>query len=318
MLLTPEISVLLLISQGQLVEMLRDKVVLFLSGDDDGYQHAQAIEAQTAAQSVGLELTTIFAHWDVPQQVRQILDFLRHPDLPRIEAFVIEPVREGVLGQLTERVVSSGIGMLLLNRVFENIEDFRRRFSQLPLSVVTDDQAEIGRIQGRQLLALFPEGVPVLYIKGPLTSSSSKRRGEGLHEILDRRGFAITQLYGDWSETSGEQLLDGWMRSARAGVRNLTVIAAQNDSMALGARRALHAISREFNKPELLSIPFLGIDGVQEIGVKAVRSGELAATIVRPPTAGEAVRLVSRHLHGSAIPPIIQFAALSLPPLEDL
>jgi len=48
--------------------------------------------------------------------------------------------------------------------------------------VVVNDNHEIGRIQGRQLAALLPDGGSVLCIQGPSEADASKLRTAGMYE----------------------------------------------------------------------------------------------------------------------------------------
>jgi ABC-type sugar transport system substrate-binding protein len=80
-------------------------------------------------------------------------------------------VVETVTGEGLERVARSaaraGIGWVLINRDAAYSDELRRLRSDLVISNVSVDNEEVGRIQGRQLRILLPEGGHVLCGQGP-------------------------------------------------------------------------------------------------------------------------------------------------------
>ena len=69
--------------------------------------------------------------------------------------------------------------------------------------------------------------------------------------------------------------------------------------MALGARAAIAAL-----RPQWLPSPFLGCDGLKDGGQRLVREGQLAASVVLPPTAGAAINMVAAHHRAPAAAPM--------------
>jgi ABC-type sugar transport system substrate-binding protein len=163
--------------------------------------------------------------------------------------------------------------------------------------MVGTDQKEVGRIQGRQCQSLLPGGGHVLCVLGPEYSTVTLDRFAGLREALGA-GFDLRPLNGDWTDASGERAVASWLRLSTAGAFQPNVVVCQNDSMALGARRALAR-----HRPDWASAPLLGCDGLPEGGLKMVASGELAATIVTASNTGPSLELVSRWMRTGEIPP---------------
>jgi hypothetical protein len=67
-------------------------------------------------------------------------------------------VRENVLHLAAFDAARAGIGCVVLKRASDYLEALSRDYPKAPLSCVTADQAEIGRIQGRQFRRLLPAG----------------------------------------------------------------------------------------------------------------------------------------------------------------
>jgi ribose transport system substrate-binding protein len=96
------------------------------------------------------------------------------------------------------------------------------------------------------------------------------------------------------------------------------LVAAQDDSMALGARKAFEEMEGE-NRERWLRMPFLGCDGIPATGQLWVRQGLLAATVVIPPNADLAIEMLAKALqHGTQPVERTLTRPTSYPPMESL
>ena len=112
----------------------------------------------------------------------------------------------------------------------------------------------------------------------------------------------VRMLRGVWTEKSAHQAVSMWLKLSIAKEMDLGVVAAQNDSMALGARRAFHEVISDSVQKRLRTLPFIGCDGLPSSGQAAVRSGLLAATVVIPPNAGRAIEVLVSALQSGSQP----------------
>ena len=101
---------------------------------------------------------------------------------------------------------------------------------------------------------------------------------------------------------------------------HIDAVAAQNDAMAYGAKKALEEFAVDAAARERwLTIPFLGCDGVPKTGQAWVRNGVLAATVVAPPLAGQALEMMAHGLETHTIPQEMTLVTpRSFPSLETL
>jgi ABC-type sugar transport system substrate-binding protein len=76
----------------------------------------------------------------------------------------------------------------------------------------------------------------------------------------------------------------------------IDLITAQNDAMAMGAKKALKDLANEMDRDVLAKIPAMGCDGVPSTGQAWVRAGDLVATVITPPSAGLAIGLMTNAL----------------------
>jgi len=97
------------------------------------------------------------------------------------------------------------------------------------------------------------------------------------------------------------------------------LIEAQNDSMALGARKAFEELTNESERERWLKLPYTGCDGLPKTGESWVRTGLLAATVFVPPNAGQAVEMLFEAIqNGKKAPERALTVPVSIPPLKEL
>lgn len=289
------------------------KVVLSLLSDQQEFQLMQAAAARESAARAGLELEALFADNNSIVQVHQLFKHIHAPEGERPRAIIVETVTGEGLERVARNAAAAGIGWILLNRTVSYLDTLRQQRSELPIASVSVDNLEVGRIQGRQLRVLLPKGGRVLYLQGPADTSAAKDRLAGAQKALESGGIELRILNGDWTEGGAERTLNTWLRLKTSEGLEPAAVCAQNDAMAIGARRALAA-----QRPDWKGILFTGCDGLPNGGLRLVQSGELVATIVTPPPAGPAVTLVARAIAGERVAPELRLQPRSHPAEEEL
>jgi len=296
--------------------MKKFKLLVSLHTRDNDFQIAQAQSAEDTARRLGMEAEIVFADNDAVNQSTQILKAIQASADLRPNAIVVEPVSGTALPQVARAACAAGIGWVVLNRTPEYLSQLRSGASA-PVFVVGSNHREIGRIQGRQFAALLPQGGSILYIEGPAQSSSAQKRTAGMLETKPKN-IQVVSLKGKWTEKSAERAVLSWLALATSQNALIDVVGAQDDSMAMGARKAFQKISSE-DKARWSRLPFTGCDGLPATGQKWVREGWLAATIYIPPLAGTAIEILAKAMRDGAQPPAQTLTqSFSFPPLEGL
>ena len=296
--------------------MKKARFLLSLTNDDNDYQIEQASAAKQAAIKRGIELEIIHARNDGIVQSQQLLNRIQSSTNPRPDAILFEPAGSTTLPQVARASVAAGIGWVVLNRDADYIAELRRQF-HVPVFALTSDHEEVGRIQGRQLSALIPGGGMVLYIQGPSESSAAKQRLFGTLETkLETAQLRV--LKAQWTEASAYKAVSSWLRLSTSRDNQMVAVCAQDDSMAIGARKAFEECFAK--QPEVWQkIPFLGCDGLQKTGQEFVRRGMLAATVFIPPNAGNGMELMMKAIETGTQPPDRTFMpSKSIPEIEAL
>jgi len=291
-------------------------LVSLITSDND-YQLEQAQAAEQAARKFDLDAQILFADNDAVNQSTQILKAIQVAPEVRPHAVVMEPAGGTGLPQVARAAVSAGIGWAVLNRDAIYIAELRQS-SKVPVFGVTSDHFEVGRMQCRQCLALLPRAGSVLYIQGPSETSAAKERLLGFQEMKPNN-LHLTVLKGQWTEDSAQRAVRSWLKLSTSQKAPIDLVVAQNDSMAIGARKAFQESPTEYERERWLSLPYLGVDGVPKTGQAWVRSGLLRATIFTPPSAGQAIEmLVGALLNGQVTPERAFTVASSIPAMETL
>jgi ribose transport system substrate-binding protein len=300
---------------GEAMRKLRFLVAL--TTNDNDYQIEQARDAEQAAKKLNVDLQILYADNDAINQSTQILKAVQGAPEDRPDAIIFEPVGGTALPQVARAAASSGIGWAVLNRDANYVPELRQT-SKAPVFTVSSDHVEIGRIQGRQCTALLPTGGTVLYVQGPSENSAAKERTLGMQEGK-RSNIHLIMLKGQWTEESAQRSVRSWLKLTTSQKSNVDLVAAQDDSMAIGARKAFQELSSEIERERWLSLPFLGCDGLPNTGQSWVRSGLLTATIFIPPNSGQAMAmLVDALQNGKSQLEKALTSAVSVPALDLL
>jgi len=297
--------------------MKKPRFVVALITQDNDYQIEQAASAEEAARRLGVDVQVIFADNDSIQQSQQVLKFIQSSSEALPDGIILESVSGTALPLVACAAAAAGIGWVVLNRGADYIAQLRRTH-RVPIFSVAAENQEVGRIQGRQLAALLPKGGSALCIQGPSDSSSAKLRTEGMEQTRPI-GVQIKNVRGQWTEASAYKAVSAWLRLSTSQQAHMDVIMAQNDAMAMGARKAFHELQDINARDRWLRLPYLGCDGVPKTGQAWVKSGSLAATVVIPPLAGQALGMLTSALQTGVTPPDLTLVApSSFPALESL
>jgi len=297
--------------------MKKLRFLVSLTTSDNDYQIEQAQSAEDAVRKFGLELQVIYADNDAVTQSTQLLKAIQAEESHRPDAIIFEPVGGTALPQVARAAASAGIGWAVLNRDANYVPELRKS-SSAPVFIVTSDHFEIGRIQGRQIAAFVPHGGNILCIQGPAENSAAKDRTAGMTETKPANVHA-TFLRAQWTEESSQKAVRSWLKLTTSRKAAIDLVAAQDDSRAIGARKAIEELPDETEMKRWLTLPFLGCDGLPKTGQAWVKSGLLAATIFVPPNTGQAMEMFVEALQRGKQPPERALTvAVSVPPVSQI
>ena len=297
--------------------MKKLRFVVSLTTNDNDYQQQQATSAVEAAARSRVDIELLYAENDAILQSQQLLKLIQASPESRPNGIIFEPVGGTAMPQVAKAAAAAGIGWVVLNRDVEYLADLRRSF-KVPIFLITSDHEEIGRIQGKQITALLPNGGSILLVQGPAESLAARQRATGMQEAKPAN-VQVKAIKANWTEASAHKAVSSWLKLATSQHSVVDAIAAQDDSMALGARKAFQEIHDSALRERWLKVPFLGIDGMPRTGQTDVHRGLLAATIIVPTNTGTGIEMLVRALNNGVNPPEKTLtAAQSFPSIEEL
>ncbi len=295
------------------MKKLRFVVALVVAEND--YQQLQAVLARETAQRLGADVDIIYAGNDAVAQGQQLLEIIQS-SAGRPDGIICHPVGTS-LSQVARQAALAGIGWAVMNREADYLAELRKNF-RVPMFAITVDQYEIGRIQGRQFGVLLPQGGLGLYITGPGTNPAFKMRSEGM-ESTKPENIQLRTLPGKLTEESGYEAILHWLSLSTSRTTAIQLVAAQNDNMAMGARKAFIEKATGETRERWSNLFYTGCDGCPGQGEKWVRDGSLHASVVLPSSTGLALEMMARALDTSQQPAErTELPPRPLPELEKL
>jgi ABC-type sugar transport system substrate-binding protein len=295
--------------------MKRLTFVVSLTNDDNDYQQEQAAAAEKAGRRLGVEVKIIHANNDALVQSEQLLHYVQDSAVARPDAIMFEPAGGTAFPQVARAAAAAGIGWVVLNHEVDYIRELRRTY-KVPVFAISSDHEEVGKIQGQQFGALLPNGGSILYIEGPANSSAAKERTAGMLKTKPAN-ILVKTMRANWTEQSAYRAVSSWLRLRTSQESHMDLVGAQDDSMAMGARKAFSEIA-ESERARWMKIPITGCDGMPKTGQAWVRNGTLAATIFIRPNTGLAIEMLVEAFKGGALPENRVTEPESVPALAEL
>jgi ABC-type sugar transport system substrate-binding protein len=296
--------------------MKRLNFLVSLTNNDNDYQQEQAAAAEKTARRLGVDVQIIHANNDALAQSQQLLHYVQDASVVRPEAIIFEPAGGTAFPQVARAAAAAGIGWVVLNHEVDYILELRRQY-KVPMFAISSNHEEVGKIQGKQFAALLPDGGSILYIEGPANSSAAKQRTLGMNRTKPSN-ISVKSMRGNWTEESAYRAVSSWLRLRTSQESHIDLVGAQDDSMAMGARKAFSEIPAN-ERARWMKIPVTGCDGMPKTGQAWVRNGSLAATIfIRQNTDLAIEMLVDAIQKGMALPDMKITEPESVPSLAEL
>lgn len=300
------------------------RVALFLT-HEDAAQRSWADTVQEAGKTHGFDVAVHWTDMSVAQN-HAIGDTIFQDTA---DALLIQPAAISGPAALLSQAARRGKAIVLLDRVANDLDPDRswslvrisREYPRQLAVRIAPDEEEIGRIQGRQVLALLPAGGTWLLVQGDPSTPGAIGRTAGIEEILGRRtGYNMGKINGGWSSARAETAVQEWLQLMLIDPNyRLQFAVAQSEVMLDGIRRALDRLAFDHARPELSHVPLTGCDGMPAFK-RAVDEGRLAATVEIPSRTVAAVRVLVDYFTHGTLPPSLEIALTpsSYPSLDRL
>ena len=292
------------------------KFLLSVPGDTL-YLRAQVAAAQAAAARLDVGLEILAAETDAVAQGQQLLSRVQARAPRPVDGILVEPASVAGLPRVAEAALAAGIAWVVSNAHVDYVAALRRS-SKAPVFQVSQDHLEVGRLQGKQIGAVLPNGGSVLYLRGPAMAWWATKRAEGLESTKPRNVEVKTvKAVGATSEFA-YAAVSSWLSLSNARADSMQLIVSQNTDFLSGARKAFEANTAEHERLKWLALPRIGV-GVADRSRPLVDRGEWCAAVVTSLTMDRALEMLVRVMTDGLQPPEHTLVeAYSYPALDDL
>src|SRR5688572_2700428 len=273
------------------------RIVLGFSqiGAESEWRTANTTSVQSAAKEAGINLRFSDAQQKQENQIKALRSFIAQ----RVDVIAFSPVVETGWETVLREAKAAQIPVILTDRAVQVSDE------SLYLSLIGSDFVEEGRKAGRWLTEYYSTGagkdvkgeIKIVELQGTVGSAPANDRKKGFAEIIgaDERFKVIRSQTGDFTRAKGKEVMEAFLK---AEGRNIAVLFAHNDDMAIGA---IQAIEEAGFKPGT-DIIIISIDGVKG-AFEAMIAGKLNVTVECSPLLGpQLMAAVKDVVAGKAIP----------------
>ena len=294
--------------------MKKISVVVSIPGQNNYLLEQEAV-VRNAAERLGVDLVVVNANSDAIAQSQQLLEVIQS-NSSRPDGIIIEPVTNAGLPRVAEAAVDAGIAWVISNAEVDYSEVLRRD-ARAPVFTVSQNHAEVGRVQGRQFYALLPRGGSVLYLRGPAANFLAARRVEGLESVVPST-IQMKTLKIQWTSDSAYASVGAWLRLPSVRAADTHLISAQNTDFILAARAAFRDHIDPDEREKWLRLPCIGVGVLGQVK-PLLDDGTLTAAVVTSVTMDTALEMLVDALQKGSQPPEHTFVPQwSIPGLEEL
>ena len=222
--------------------MKKLRFLLSLTNDDNDYQIEQTSAARQAASKLGVELQIVYAGNDGIVQSQQLLSSIHSTNAPRPDAVIFEPAGSTAHPQVARAAAAAGIGVVSAESEADYIAELRRRFSCAgvyhyfkPRRNRPHPGTATGRAAARRRKSFSTfKAHPKVRLPNNATPECSKP---------SPRSVQLRVLKAHWTEASAHKTVGSWLRLSTSRQAQIEAVCAQDDSMAMGARKAFEECS---------------------------------------------------------------------------
>jgi len=242
-------------------------------GAESEWRTANSQSIQTAAKDAGITLRFSDAQQKQENQIKALRSFIAQ----RVDVIAFSPVVETGWEGVLREAKAANIPVILTDRAVEVSDE------SLYLSLIGSDFVEEGRKAGRWLLEnapATPEEIRIVELQGTVGSAPANDRRKGFAEVIasNPRLKIVRTQSGEFTRAKGKEVMEAFLK---AEGRNIQVLYAHNDDMAIGAIQAIEESGMRPGKDILI----VSIDAVKG-AFEAMVAGKLNVTVECNPLLG--------------------------------
>jgi simple sugar transport system substrate-binding protein len=243
-------------------------------GAESAWRTANSKSIKDEAAKRGIDLKFVDAQQKQENQIKAVRSFIAQ----KVDVIVLAPVVETGFEPVLREAKQAGIPVVLSDRRADVSDD------SLYATFIGADFIEEGRRAAKFLLDKTGGKAVIAELQGTPGSAPANDRKKGFEEIIkDHPDMKVVlSQTGDFTRAKGKEVMEAFLKSPEG--KNITVLFAHNDDMALGAIQAIEAAGLKPGK----DITIVSIDGVKS-AFEAMADGKLNCTVECNPLIGPQV-----------------------------
>ncbi|WP_437684127.1 ABC transporter substrate-binding protein [Sorangium sp. So ce131] len=253
----------------------KKKITLGFSqiGAESEWRTANTKSIEEAAKAAGIELKFSDAQQKQENQLKAIRSFIAQ----KVDVIAFSPVVETGWEPVLREAKAANIPVILTDRAVDTKDE------SLWVTFIGSDFVEEGRRAAKWLVEKMkdPQGtVNIVELQGTVGSAPAIDRKKGFEEVLkDKPNFKIIRSQtGDFTRAKGKEVMEAFLK---AEGKNINVLYAHNDDMAIGAIQAIEEAGLRPGQDILI----ISIDAVKG-AFEAMMAGKLNVTVECSPLLG--------------------------------
>ncbi len=249
------------------------KVGFAQTGAESAWRTANSESMKSEAKKRGIDLKFSDGQGKQENQIRAVRSFITQ----RVDAIVIAPIVETGWEPVLREARRAKIPVIITDRTIQTTDD------SLFVCFIGSDFLEEGRLAAAWLAKAVNGKGRIVELQGTPGSAPANDRRKAFAEAIATfpNLKIIDSQSGDFRRSGGKEVMEAFLKKHG---RNIDIVYAHNDDMALGAVQAIEAAGL---KPGT-DIKIIAIDAIRE-GVQAVADGRINCVVECNPLFGSKV-----------------------------
>lgn len=230
-------------------------------GAESGWRSANTKSIQDSAKEAGISLKFSDAQQKQENQIKAIRSFIQQ----KVDVIAFSPVVESGWDTVLKEAKDAGIPVVLTDRAVDSKD------TSLYVTFLGSDFVEEGRKAGQWLAEQYKdttEDINIVELQGTTGSAPANDRMSGFKEEIagNPKLKIIASQTGDFTRAKGKEVMQAFLKANK----DIDVLYAHNDDMALGAIQAIEAAGLKPGE----DIKIISVDAVKD-GMQAASEGKI-------------------------------------------
>ena len=260
------------------------KLALLMSHQTNAFTTAVSAGATAMGEQLGVQVDVLDGKQDPATQTSQIETCIAQG----YDGVMVEPISADAIVPAVKAANEAGLPVLTVVQQMKNQDT-------MAIAYCGGDESKSGQLQMEHVIDVIGEEANIVVLYGPMGSDAQISRKAGWDEVLaNYPGIQIVfEDTANWTTEEALSKVETWLQTGT----KIDAVVAQNDSMALGALKAVEDAG--------LDIPCFGLDAVDD-ALASVKAGRLAGTVSQD-AYGQgtmAVETLVAYLNGESVEPL--------------